>query len=141
MIFLGLFLVGETAIVLILTWKSSSSIFLSKSASCCWEKLCFLFSCSLSFSFSAFSQAFQIFEIISLIPLIFFHSFISSAFFLIFFSQSSWRGSTKICIPTFSSLEILENADKILSIGSASKASYVLIGCTLSFVKVKFQPA
>ena len=41
----------------------------------------------------------------------------------------------------YNTLEILENADKILSIGSASKASYVLIGCTLSFVKVKFQPA
>ena len=121
MIFLGLCLSGDVAMVLIFTRKSSSSIFLSKSLSCCCEKECFFSFCSFSeVSFLPLSRSFWI---IHQNQSFFFPSLISSAVFLIFLSQFSWSGSTKIWIQTFSSLLIFEKADRILSIGSASKDS------------------
>gem|GEM_PF-3971855 len=56
------------------------------------------------------------------------HCFIFSAFSLSFLVCFSFRGEISICKHNFSLIDTLEYADKILSIGSTSKVSYVLIG-------------
>jgi hypothetical protein len=111
--------------------NSSSSLFLSKSHICCDEYFDDFF-----FSPSFFSAP-EIFVNIDLINhrnvSFFFPSFTSSILFLIAECSFSSTGASNIWRHNFSSTSTLENAHSILSIGSASKDSYVFNGNVSAF--------
>lgn len=136
MILSGLCSSGEVTNALIFIEKISSSDFLSRSHVCCWVRSLF-FSSSFAVSLSLFVLIIPFHISLSSKDkkLLFFPSFIFLDCFLSSLSAFSSSGETNICKHIFSSVNTLEYADRILSIGSASKTSQVLIGYALSFAK------
>lgn len=126
MILSGLFTSGDVTNALIFIEKISSSTFLSRSPVCCWVRSLFFVSSSLLASLLSQLALMIPFRIsLSNIPKnhLFFPSLIFLDSFLNFLSASSSIGETNICRHIFSSVKTLEYAERILSIGSASKTS------------------
>lgn len=126
--------VGDVASALMCTSNSSSSVFLSRSPCCCPENFDGFF---LSSSFFPALAAREKIDLMNHRTVsFFFPSLMSSTFFLIADCSFSATGANRIWKLSFSSPCTLENAERILSIGSASNESYVFRGNASGFVYV-----
>ena len=130
-IFEGLSWSGLIAIRRIHVSYSSSSIFLSKSHDCWLDRFCLS-----GFFSSSFLDGENMFDMIERKLNHHFHVLIDSVVFL---SDSFVElGDRHICSDNNSSASILENALKMLSIGSDSSESYVLSGNDDGLDKTKY---